>query len=108
MIHFNIFNRMFYYKPSIFNYPHFRETSTWSIVFWLIPIYFFLWASTAQPLPLPQLPPALPQSAGCHHPLHGTAGWLDLITFGDQKNLKNRAFQMLHVTQAHFQMEQIP
>ena len=57
---------------------------------------------------LPQLPPALPQSAGCHHPLHGTARWLDLITFGDQKNLKNRASQMLHVTQAHFQTEQIP
>ena len=34
--------------------------------------------------------------------------WLDLITFGDQKNLKNPASQMLHVTQAHFQTEQIP
>jgi hypothetical protein len=32
----------------------------------------------------------------------------DLRTFGDQKNLKNRASQMLHVTQAHFQTEQIP
>ena len=90
MIH---FNRMFYYKPSIFNYPHFRK-----------PPHEALGNQRPSHCHCPNFL-QLSRVLGATTPSMALG---DLRTFGDQKNFKNRASQMLHVTQAHFQTEQIP